>query len=250
MGSTVYSPFYIAIPIVFLVSAIFTYLVSGVLPTRSTNMPWQHALRASWISSIAQVGIASFLLAISLIVHFSTVIKLTQVIEPGIIGGIAFLLIQILYLPNAAIATLGYISGAGLTLGNGTTLSPLIHQLNEIPALPLLGGLPVSANYWLLILALLPIASGVLLSRYALRTFVDSVEVKRFLLIAHVFLFLMTLLLALLSGGELLSSNLRFVGAIWWLMPIVITLESALGVGLSIATSIGISRWKASRVNA
>lgn len=250
MGSTVYSPFYIAIPIVFLVSAIFTYLVSGVLPTRSTKMPWQHALRATGISFIAQVGIASFLLAISLIVHFSTVIKLTQVIEPGIIGGIAFLLIQILYLPNAAIATLGYISGAGLTLGNGTTLSPLIHKLNEIPALPLLGGLPVSANYWLLILALLPIASGVLLSRYAVRTFLDSVEVKRFLVSAHVFLFLMTLLLALLSGGELLSSNLRFVGAIWWLMPIVITLESALGVGLSIASSIGISRWKASRVNA
>ena len=77
-----------------------------------------------------------------------------------------------------------------------------------------------------------------------------SVEVKRFILSAHIFIFAFALVLALFSGGELLSSNLSFVGPIWWLMPILLTTESALGVGLSIGVPILINRVKAARASA
>lgn len=248
MGSTVYSPFYIAIPTIFAVSAIFTYIVSGVLPSRGTKRPWQHALRFTSISLIAQLGLASFLLAISLTFHFSTVVDLTKVIAPGIIGGIAFLLLQLLYLPNVAVAVLSYISGAGISLGSGTALSPFIHQLNEIPALPLLGALPVTTHFWLVILALIPLTSGVLLAHYAREKFHDIVEIKRFLITSLLLHFAFSLLLSLVAGGELLSSNLRFVGPIWWLMPIAITGETALGIGCEILSSVALSRFRNSRV--
>jgi Family of unknown function (DUF6350) len=247
MGSTVYVPFYIAIPILFAVCALFTYLISDVLPDHGNSLPWQRALKFATIALIFLIGIATLLLTISLAWHFTTVVNLTQVIAPGIIGGIAFLLIQILYLPNIAVATLSYLSGAGLTLGGGTHISPLIHRIDEIPAIPLLGALPVVSNPWMLILAIVPVSIGVVMASYARRTYIDFTEIKRFLIASHIFIFVFSIGIALVAGGELLSSNLDFVGALWWLMPIAITLESALGLSLAIGIPLLISRVKASR---
>ena len=115
MGSTVYSPFYIAIPIIFIVSAVFAYIVSGVLPAHGSRLPWQRALRFIWISLTFLIGLSSIMVAASMTFHFTTVAKLTEVIAPGIIGGIAFFLIQFFYLPNIAVAALSYLSGAGIS---------------------------------------------------------------------------------------------------------------------------------------
>ena len=250
MGSTVYSPFYLAIPVIFIVCSVFTYIISGVLPAHERTKPWQRALRFAWISMIFLVGIAALILALSLAIHFMTVVKLTQVIAPGIIGGVAFLGLQLFYLPNIAVATLSYLVGAGIRIGSGTLISPFTHRVDEIPAIPLLGALPLQSRFWLVLLAIAPIAVGFVMARYATQSFSDIVEVKRFILSAHIFIFAFALVLALFSGGELLSSNLSFVGPIWWLMPLLLTTESALGVGLSIGVPILINRVKAARASA
>ncbi|NDE71849.1 MAG: hypothetical protein EB054_03980, partial [Actinobacteria bacterium] len=77
--------------------------------------------------------------------------------------------------------------------------------------------------------------------------YIDFTEIKRFLIASHIFIFVFSIGIALVAGGELLSSNLDFVGALWWLMPIAITLESALGLSLAIGIPLLISRVKASR---
>ena len=247
MDSTVYSPFYIAIPVIFTISLLFTYLASGILPKRSSLPAWQQALRFSFIALTFMVGMASVLLAISLAFHFTTVVNLTQVIAPGIIGGLAFLLTQVLYLPNVAVATLGYVSGAGLTLGGGTQISPFIHRINEIPALPLLGALPVRSYSWFAMLAVLPIGVGYVMFRYATSRYSDETEMKRFLISAHVSMFILATVFSLVAGGELFSSNLDFVGPIWWLMPAVLTMESLLGLSIAFAIPYLITRVKESR---
>lgn len=242
ISSAVYVPFYIAIPIVFLVSALFTYVVSGIMPRNSQRLPWQQGLRFAWIAFNYLLGFSILVFTASLAFHFSTTVKLTEVIAPGIIGGIAFLLIQVSYFPNIAITTLSYLSGAGVTVGDGTLISPFTHRINEIPALPVLGALPVTNHLWHIIFALAPVAVGFVMAQHAIKNFSDLIELKRFLLVGHGALFVIASIAGLIAGGQLLSSNLSFVGPLWWLMPLVLTLESALGALVSIGVPILVTR--------
>ncbi|MEY3722475.1 MAG: hypothetical protein RLZZ35_345, partial [Actinomycetota bacterium] len=82
LGETVRVAFYIAIPILFIVSAISAFLVSGALPKHAVQFPWQRALRIIWMALIALLGFSSIALSASLIYHFEIVLNLTRVIEP------------------------------------------------------------------------------------------------------------------------------------------------------------------------
>ena len=88
------------------------------------------------------LGISSIIFGLLLLVNVSMVKNLTTVLQPGIFGGFLLLLLNILYIPNAIVATLGYFSGVGFAVGSGTLVSPLSFRLNKIPAMPLLGALP------------------------------------------------------------------------------------------------------------
>jgi hypothetical protein len=167
-----------------------------------------------------------------LIYRFDVVLNLTRVIEPGVFGGLVLLMGQLLYLPNVAISALSYISGSGISIGTGSLLSPFIHRIDEIPAIPILGALPVKANLYALVLSIAIIAIGSLMARYALSTYSDFSETKRFFLSATLISLALLLVLARLSSGQLLSSSLPSVGPVWWAMPLVVTAQFALGAAL------------------
>jgi hypothetical protein len=236
LGSTVDAPFYIALPILFATSAISAFLVSGALPKHRLQFPWQRALRVVWISCVALIGFSSLVVTASLIYHFEVVLNLTRVIEPGVFGGLVLLMGQLLYLPNVAISALSYISGSGISIGTGSLLSPFIHRIDEIPAIPILGALPVKGNLYVLVLSITIIAIGSLMARYAVSTYSDFSETKRFFLSATLISLFLLLVLARLSSGQLLSSNLQSVGPVWWAMPLVVTAQFALGAALFIFT--------------
>jgi uncharacterized membrane protein len=251
-GSTVAAPFYLVFLILFIVAAFSTFLSSNLLPNHGLKFPWQRALKVSWIVLAALIGIGGLLFSLSLIWHFPTIIQLTQVIEPGIFGGIAFVAVQILYLPNFAIAALSYLAGSGVVIGQGSWLSPFVHRIDEIPAIPLLGGLPLQAHPYLILIALLFVACGVFIARYGESMYSDPIEQRRFYLVTLGFIALLTLAIARASSGELLSSNLPSVGPQWWLMPIALTVEIALGIALTILTPLMISKihlWRATTKN-
>lgn len=246
-GSTVRVPIYFVFPILFVVSTVAGFLASNLLPEHALQFPWQRALRVAWILMIAMIGCGGLIFSLSLAWHFTTVFNLTKVIEPGIFGGLAFLAVQILYLPNFAIAALSYIVGSGVVIGSGSWLNPFVHRIDEIPAIPLLGGLPVHEYPLLSITTLFVIVAGSFTARYAKACYLDPTEQKRFLGATIGFLFLLTLLLARASSGELLSSNLPSVGPQWWLMPILLSLEFAVGIALFIYLPILITQIQESR---
>ena len=246
-GSTVKAPIYFVFPILFLVATISGFLASNLLPEHALQFPWQRGLRVGWILMIALIGCGALIFSVSLAWHFTTVLNLTKVIEPGIFGGLVFLAVQILYLPNFAISALSYFAGSGVVIGAGSWLNPYVHRIDEIPAIPLLGGLPVNAYPMLSIFALIIVASGALTARYAQLCYLDPTEQKRFLGATTGFLFLLTLFVARASSGELLSSNLPSVGPQWWLMPILLTLEFAIGVALFLYIPILITQIRESR---
>ena len=246
-GNTVSAPFYLVFPILFIIAGLSAFLSSNLLPEHGIKFPWQRALRVSWIVLMALIGIGGVIFSLSLGWHFTTVLQLTQVIEPGIFGGLAFLAVQILYLPNFAIAALSYLAGSGVVIGNGSWLNPFVHRIDEIPAIPLLGGLPVHPHPYLILLVLLFVAIGFLIARYGEGIYSDRVEQQRFYLATLGFIVVLTLFIARASSGELLSSNLSSVGPQWWLMPIMLTLEIALGIALRIYLPILINKIRESR---
>jgi len=246
-SNTVSAPFYLVFPILFIVAGLSAFLSSNLLPEHRIKFPWQRALKVSWIVLMALIGIGGVIFSLSLGWHFTTVLQLTQVIEPGIFGGLAFLAVQILYLPNFAIAALSYLAGSGVVIGNGSWLNPFVHRIDEIPAIPLLGGLPVHPHPYLILLVLLFVAIGFLIARYGEGIYSDRVEQQRFYLATLGFIVALTLFIARASSGELLSSNLSSVGPQWWLMPILLTLEIALGIALRIYLPILINKIRESR---
>lgn len=244
LGQTVRAPFYIAVPILFLVSAISAFLISGAMPKHALQFPWQRALRIMWIAIVALIGLSSIALAGSLIYHFDVVLDLTRVIEPGIFGGLVLLLGQILYLPNVAIAALSYLSGAGLSVGEGSLLSPFVHRIDEIPAIPLLGALPVSSNLFIFGLSIFTLIIGAGIARYGIETYRDISETKRFYIATALFSLALLLIIARVSSGQLLSTNLPSVGPIWWALPIVITAQFVLGGALFILIPKAVAKIK------
>jgi len=244
IGETVKAPFYLAIPILFLVSALSAFLISGALPKHALQFPWQRALRLIWISLVTLIGFSSIVLAASLIYHFEVVLNLTRVIEPGIFGGLVLLMGQLLYLPNVAISALSYLSGAGVSIGEGSLLSPFVHRIDEIPAIPLLGALPVNGNIWTFSLTLVILGLGVAIARYGITTYSDVSEAKRFYIAASLISLVLFLIIARASSGQLLSANLPSVGPIWWALPLVITAELALGGALYILVPKAMAKLK------
>jgi len=233
-GTTVKSPFYIVFPILFLVASVSGFLASNLLPSHAIQLPWQRALRIAWIATIFLIGFGGLIFTLSLAWHFSTVVQLTRVIEPGVFGGLAFLAVQILYLPNFAVAALSYLAGSGVVIGSGSWLNPFVHRIDEIPAVPLLGALPVRPHPYLALLVVFVIALGALIAKYAQQTYSDPTEAKRFLASTIGFIAFFMLMSARASSGELLSSNLASVGPQWWLLPILLSAEITLGTLLYI----------------
>ncbi|MFM8854772.1 MAG: DUF6350 family protein, partial [Actinomycetota bacterium] len=244
LGETVRVAPYIAIPILFIVSALSAFLVSGALPKHAVQFPWQRALRITWISLVALLGFSLIILAASLVYHFEIVLNLTRVIEPGIFGGLVLLLGQLLYLPNIAVATLSYLSGAGISIGEGSLLSPFSHRIDEIPAIPLLGARPATNHLVVLLLSIFTVGIGAVIARYGHKTYSDFSETKRFYIATSLISLALFLAIARASSGQLLSANLPSVGPIWWALPIVITAQFALGGALFIFTPKVIAKLK------
>lgn len=233
LGQTVKVPYFVGLPIIFLVISVSAFIVSGILPKHEIQFPWQRALRLSIILLAFLSGTATLFAALSMAWHFPVILDLTKVVEPGLFGGIALLVTQLLYLPNLAIASLSYLLSSGLALGNGTLLSPWVHRIDELPAIPVLGALPVGISNYTYSLSIFSIFSvialGVGVSKFGQGIYLVKNDFQRFIASFYLAIFLLTLIAANLANGQLLSTNLEGVGPIWWVMPLVLVANLAIG---------------------
>ena len=170
------------------------------------------------------LGISSLVLGVSLAFHISTIENLIVVLQPGWLGGALLFIFNLLYLPNAIVATLAYLVGPGFAIGAHTLVSPLSHRILEIPALPLLGALPTGRHPLLLFSGFALIVAGIVLYR---RTIPAG---TRSLLIGFVTLSSLVALLSYLSSGALLTNAMRSVGVSIWQVTLAIALEVGIGI--------------------
>ncbi len=174
------------------------------------------------------LGISSIMLGISLFAHLHMVQTLTTVLEPGILGGLLLLLLNILYLPNAVVATLGYFSGAGFEVGSGTFVAPWSFHLHSIPAFPLLGALPTGKSLLSLFGIALVIFTGALLASWTI-----SLN-SRILVQSLLMSVLISAAIAYAASGALITQTMSAVGVSLWKFPLTIGAELALGAVLAL----------------
>jgi hypothetical protein len=221
-GSTAVTPQWYLAPIFGFLLALVATLSAGyrVNPSRSLRI----ALRVTAIF----MGAALIVTALSLILNFTQVKNITISLQPGFFGGLLLLVLNVLYLPNAAVATAAYFSGTGLAVGAGTIVSPWWYQLGQIPALPLLGILPTSRHPLALFGVLFFIGLGVLLARWALNYGIQT------LVQSYLFTIALATLLAYLASGALLTAEMGAMGVSIWKFVLSIAVE--IGIGAAATT--------------
>ncbi len=193
------------------------------------------------------LGLSLLAVALSLTVHFSIVKNLTTVIAPGWMGGLLFLILQILYLPNLAVYALSYFAGFGIHIGAATLLSPMHFTLHQIPAISLMGALPTGKHPLLM-------SSIVILVGVAFLIFRGEVAInKKFgekfksqLLLVLLFTAALTAL-TYLSSGTLITQELKPVGVIFWQLPAAFLALQIIFAILFLAIPFGLSRLLAKR---
>lgn len=203
----------------FLIAFFSTMTVgSRVAPSRSLQV----SLR---ILSIL-LGSSLILLSLLIFINFEQVRNISTSLQPGIFGGLLLLFLNILYLPNAAIAVASYFSGSGLAVGSETLISPYWYDLGEIPALPLLGVLPVDRQPLALLGVIFFIALGALLAYFS-RNF-DL----RGLAQSYLFTLLGLTLLGYLSSGSLITAEMGAMGISIWKFALSTGVEMAIGLSI------------------
>ena len=173
------------------------------------------------------LGISSVIFGLLLLVNVSMVKNLTTVLQPGIFGGFLLLLLNILYIPNAIVATLAYFSGVGFAVGSGTLVSPLSFRLNKIPAMPLLGALPEGKSSLAIFGVAVIIFAGALLASW---TVALNIKVLYQSLIVSI---LIAAFVGYSGSGALITDAMSAVGVSTWKFTLAIATE--LGVGALLA---------------
>ena len=209
---------------------IFAFLISFLACMTVGNRLTPSRTLIAATRALALISGVSFLIVSFLIIlNFSQVKDITTSLQPGIFGGILLLALNILYLPNAAVGVASYFSGTGIAVGADTIVSPLWYQLGEIPALPLLGILPVTEQPLGLVGLSFFIGIGVFLAlitrEYQLQGLVQS----------FAFTIAGTLMIAYLASGSLITAEMGALGVSIWKFTLSLVVE--IGIGL-IATTV------------
>jgi hypothetical protein len=181
------------------------------------------------------VGLCMEIVGLLIFVNFSQVKQLSVLLQPGIFGGALLLLLNILYLPNAAMAIASYLAGSGFAVGTGTLISPWWYHSDQIPVLPLLGILPTHRHPLMIASVLFFVAIGALLVYWTIQSGITV------LLQSGIFLSVMLVLLAYLSSGSLMTDEMGAFGLSIWKFGLAAILEIALG---AIATTFILARTK------
>jgi hypothetical protein len=124
--------------------------------------PLRRVLRGVVGAVAVLLGAGALLVGVSLGLHLGRARELTGASSPGLVGGVALLLVGVALAPNAVVWGAAWLSGPGFALGAGTALSPFAHALGPVPALPLLAALPAGGvpEPWGLLALLVPVAAG------------------------------------------------------------------------------------------
>lgn len=104
--------------------------------------PWlRQAARAAAVTVLALVSASAAVLAAALAVSLPDALGIAQLTVHSVGDALGVVLLCLAFVPNAVIAAIGYVSGAGFSVG-AAGFSPLAVHAADLPAVPLLAAAP------------------------------------------------------------------------------------------------------------
>lgn len=182
----------------------------------------------------------------SLLLNTGRAADLAAASSPGVIGGLALLVLGLLLVPNAAVWGASWLAGPGFAVGVGTSVGPFGTQLGAVPALPLLAALPGPVPAWVGVLTVLvPVAGGALAGVLVQRGIAATSRLTAAWEAALVgpAAGLLAALAAWASGGPAGGGRLADVGPSPWQLGLAVCLE----VGAGAAGAAALTCWATAR---
>ena len=199
-------------------------------------------VRTGWRASWALAVYGGLFLLLSVIVSWSQIRGIHELLLPtSMVDSIMIILAQLLFIPNAIVWALSWLSGPGFYLGSDALHSPTSAPVGPIPAIPLFGANPASApgNWVILALIMFGVALGVYLRlRKGSESLLDDLYQGG---IAAVVIAAVYLVTSLGSAVVLGNGRLAFLGPRMSLSALCLFAEVALGILLAVALSHPVS---------
>jgi hypothetical protein len=101
-------------------------------------------LRASFVGFAALLGLAALVLTVAAASSFGDIVTVFMALEPTIFDAVVLLVLSLGYLPTLIGWALGYLVGAGVSLGPDVLVSPFVDAVppTPLPTFPPLAALP------------------------------------------------------------------------------------------------------------
>ena len=191
------------------------------------------AFRAGTAITVMLLMVSAFTIAFLVALSWIDITRLYESVQVSILGAVVLTLGQLALIPNLVIYGATWLTGVGFSIGAGSLISPLGSQVGPLPAVPILGALPVGQ----LEFGMVSIVVVLLASFIATLAIGKSADEIRFefatawtaaislgLSIAFVTAAQMGLL-ALIASGSAGPGRLSQVGASPWLVALVVFVE-------------------------
>lgn len=101
------------------------------------------ALRAGTAITLLLIAISALTVAVMVTISWIEITRLYESVQVSILGATVLTLGQLALLPNIVIFVMSWYTGVGFSIGTGSLISPLGSQVGPLPAVPILGALPV-----------------------------------------------------------------------------------------------------------
>lgn len=199
-------------------------------------------VRTGWRASWALAVYGGLFLLLSVIVSWSQIRGIHELLLPtSMVDSTMIVLAQLLFIPNAIVWALSWLSGPGFYLGSDALHSPTSAPVGPIPAIPLFGATPASApgNWVVLALVLFGVALGVYLRlRKGSESLLDDLYQGGIAAVVVAVVYLVTSMGSALVLG---NGRLAFLGPRMSLSALCLFAEVALGILLTVALSHPVS---------
>ncbi len=119
-------------------------------------------VRSGLIAVMIATALSAALLAVAIGLNWAGIAAIYERIDGGVAGASMVTLLQLGFLPNLAIWTMSWTTGAGFALGAGSSVTPLASTVGPLPALPILGALPAGTLEYGYAALAIPVLAGLL----------------------------------------------------------------------------------------
>ncbi len=132
----------------------------GLRAARPGAPPLPDGIRAGLIAVLLVLAAAALALTVLLFARFADIVALDEALDAGPVGGLVLTCMQILAVPTLVVWAASWLLGAGVGLGTGSVTGPFVGQAGPLPALPVLGAVPVDPPVWAAAVLLVPVLAG------------------------------------------------------------------------------------------